>query len=489
MAKLFRNFFCLLLFFFFASGIFPVDAVDSVTDFDIVVTGNKIPNTDFYANDATITLQPKSDSGELSAFINYNGIWMKLPDRQKNGFQISFAKDGDYSYQFRIEDSRTKTSTIKQIYFSIDGQLAKLVDEVNALPNLNTATDEMVAKNKALILSLKRKYNQLSSEQRLRFPSLTKHTLTALYQWLANIEPSVHYREPEPPAITVNSALPAVKDIYSGPVTITILPKDTWNLHAVLININGSWQALQKDQNNRYTLTLTDEKAYHLDVCIQDQNSNISESASTDVSVDAAIYQIVSETERLYSQAAVMSKEAYLTALENTYLQYLSASPSQQFKIPADSISMLESMYANALNQYGVSNIAYDEKGNFLKAYGMLTRLKTPPGTSHINFTGDRVNRIVFGRAAPNQNVKAEYQLAFYSANGDPASFQIQDNAPMLFYIQVPEDLKGKQNIDLLYMKDGNYVSAGAKVRSTKDGLVMVFRSYATGSYVFVCDK
>ncbi len=489
MAKLFRNFTCLLLCLFFASGIFYVDAVDSVTDFDIVVTGNKIPNTDFYANTATVTLQPKSDSGELSAFINYNGIWMRLPERQKNGFQISFAKDGDYSYQFRIEDSRTKASTIKQIHFSIDGQLAKLVDEVNTLPNLNTATDEMVAENKALILSLKRKYNQLSSKQRLYFPSLAKHTLTTFYQWLANIEPSVNYREPEPPSITVNSELPAVKNIYSGPVTITILPKDTWNLHAVLINISGSWQTLQKDQNNRYTLTLTEEKAYHLDVCIQDQSSNVSESASIDFSIDAAIYRIVSETQQLYSQAAVMSKETYLTTLENTYLQYLSASPLQQFQIPADSISMLESMYANALNQYGISNIAYDEKGNFLKAYGILSRLKTPPGTSHIKFTGNRVNRIVFGQAASNQHVKAEYQIAFYSANGDPASYQIQDNAPMLLYIQVPEDLKGKQNIDLLYMKGGTYVSTGAKVRSTKDGLVMVFRSYATGSYVFVCDE
>lgn len=489
MAKLFRCFSCFfLLAIFFTSWFFHVDAADAITDFDIAVTGNKISNTDLYASTVTINLQPKSDSEELLAFIDYNGIWMKLPDRRKDGFYVSFSEDGNYSYQFRIEDNRTKASTIKQIHFSIDGQLAKLVDEVNALPNLNTTTDEMVAKNKALILSLKKRYNQLSAEQRLRFPAYAKHTLTTFYQWLANIEPSVNYREPEPPAITVKSALPAVQDIYSGPVTITIVPKDAWNLHAVLVNINDSWQTLQKGQNNEYTLTLADEKTYHLDFCVQDQNSNVSESASADFSIDAAIYQIVSETERLYSQAAVLGKDAYLSALENTYLEYLSASPLQQFRIPSDSIGRLESMYANALSQYGISNIAYDEKGNFLKAYGMLTRLKTSPGTSNIKFSGNRVNRIVFGQTAPKQDVKAEYQIAFDSAEGDPVSFQIQNNAPMLFYIQVPEDLKGKKNIDLLFMKDGNYVSTGAKVRSTKDGLVMVFQSDHTGSYVFVCD-
>ena len=489
MAKLFRCFSCFfLLAFFFTSGFFHVDAADVITDFDIAVTGNKIPNTDLYAGTVTINLQPKIDSGEFLAFIDNNGVWMKLPDRQKDGFHVSFSEDGDYSYQFRIEDSQSKASTIKQIHFSIDGQLAKLVDEVTSLPNLNTATDELVAENKALILSLKRRYNQLSAEQRLHFPAYAQYTLTAFYQWMANIEPSVDYREPEPPAITAKSALPAVKDVYPGPVTITIVPKDTWNLHAVLVNINGSWQPLQKDQNNNYSLTLTDEKTYHLDVCAQDQNSNISESASVDFSIDAAVYRIVSETERLYSQAAVLGRDAYLTALENTYLQYLSASPLQQFKIPADSVGRLESMYADALSRYGISNTAYDEKGNFLKAYGMLTRLKTSPGTSNIKFSGNRVNRIVFGQTAPKQEMKAEYHFSFDSEEGDPASFQIQDNAPMLFYIQVPEDLKGKQNIDLLFMKDGNYVSTGAKVRSTRDGLVMVFQSDHTGSYLFVCD-
>ncbi len=489
MEKLFRCIFCtILLIVLFTSGFFYVDAADSVTEFNIAVTGDKIPDTELYASTATIALQPQNDFKDLVAYINYDGIWMKLPDRQKNVYYVSFSGDGNYSFQFRMEDSQTKASTIKEVDFTIDSQFAKLLNDVKALPNLNTSTDETVTKNKAVILSLKKRYNQLPADQRLLFPVYPKHILTTYYQWLANIEPSINYKEPESPVIAIKCALPVVNNIYSGPVTITVTPKNTWNLHAVWVKINDGWHTMQKGQNSEYTFTLTDEKSYHLDFCVQDQNNNTSESASADFMIHSAAYQIVSETERLYTQASTLSKDSYLAALESTYMQYLSASPLQQFQISTEITNRLETMYSNALSMYNISNIAYDEKGNFLKAYGMLTRLNTAPGTPNLKLSADRVNRVLFGQVKPKQNIKAEYNIAFFSAEGEPVSYQIENNAPILISIQVPEDLKGKKNVDLLVMKDGEYVSTGAKVRSTKDGLVLLFRTFQTGSYAFVCD-
>jgi hypothetical protein len=494
MATLLKFFLCFnVLLVFLSFNPFHALAVDAAMDFEIIITGNKIPDTEIYEGLVTISIVSENKSEYISAFINYNGIWMKLDKRQGDSFTAAFSKDGDYTYQFRLEDTQTKHSAIKQIHFVIDSQLSKLTDEADALPDLNTATDQTVEENQDAIVSVKKKYHQLSEEQRRVFPPYPKHKIITLYNWLQNIRPAVDYREPAPPVVSIDSELPPVRNIYPGMVKISVRPKEYWDFHSIMVNINGNWRPLQKDQDSIYSLMVLEEGKYSISFCTQDQNANISESASVDFTIDPIVYDVVSETERLYNNAQSLSRDDYLISLENTYLQYLYSSPLKQSQIPSDITGRLEDMYTNALSQYGLTNSTDDQEGNFMKAFGMLTRLGVSLDsllTSQITLKAERVNRITVGRMSTNQNIRAQYDLHFETTSledGD-VPYKIQSDAPILFHIQVPADLMGRKNVDILYLKDGNYINVNAKVRSTKDGLVLVFSSSYLGDFLFVSD-
>ncbi|MEM1485889.1 hypothetical protein V6615_13605 [Oscillospiraceae bacterium PP1C4] len=485
----------ILILLFYCPYVYATDMttdIDENIDFDISIDGDKIPGTDIYGNSVTINIVPKSDSRQVSAFINYKGVWMKILSGKDNKFTAFFSGDGNYTYQFRLEDTQTKNSTVKQASFIIDSQLSKLVNEISILPDLYTATDKIVKENEESIVSLKMRYNQLSLNQRQKIPPDSEHRLKALYNWLQNIQPAIDYREPETPVINVTSASDEIRSVYSGSVKIEIVPQNTWNLKSILINVNGNWRELQKDQDNGYSLTLSDQNKYSISVCTQDLNENISESTSIDFMINSVVYYIISETERLYNNAQHWDRDD-LVSLENVYLRYLYTSPLYQSYIPADIVSKLENMYIQTMDHYNLSNCAFDQEGNFIKAVGMLSRLDISPelmGTSQITLKADRISKMIIGGAKPAQDTKAQYRISFESASdeSDTTSYNIQNNTPVLFCIQVPKDLMGKQNIDLLYNKDGNYISTGAKVRSTKDGLVMFFNSAYVGDFLFISD-
>lgn len=473
--------------FFWTSPVYASE--DPSLNFDIALDGDLLAGYNYYSGpvDVNVTL-PRADES-LSLWIDDAGVWkLILPPESGKTYTLTFSDNSSYRLRFRVEDADTRNTFIKDIDFAINAPLADAVSRIDALPDAN-AEDRVILNKKAEVIALQNLINGLREDVRKELSSSQLYRVDSLCSRLNTLDPDTDYFPPYAPEVSISGQYQLFDSYYysSDPLDLTVYGAKDGD--SVLVNTGDGWNDLKPDANGKYKHTLMDPGLYRIDFCLEDSSGNRSKSVCYDLVVDPDIPILVNEIDRLYRGAQTSSQDEYVSSLETLYLQYLDFSPLRQSLVPAKSSELLKSMYTSIIDAIHYQSEVSDNSGRFIRAVGMYQALDIPVvylGASDVVFHAQRTETPSPPADVPGE-VLAEYRFSFACEDMENDNLAIRPKHPVRICIQLPEDLIGKRNVDMLHVDENGKVSAaGVKVRSTEENLVLYFNLEKPGRYLFV---
>lgn len=470
----------------------PVHAAeDAALEFEIELEGTQIENSDYYGGAVDVHITLPRDDEQLSLWINDAGVWKLIPpsDDHQN-YTLSFSENGEYDLQFRAEDAGSLNTFFKDIQFSISTILADAIPRIAALPD-EDAEDRDILSKKAEIVAVQNLVNGLHENVRAELSSEQIDRVTQIRTRLSALEPGEDYTPPSAPTVTVSGESIRLDGLEYVAAPVDLLVRGAGSGDAVMINSGEGWSDLP-GEGGSYRYTIEESGHYRLDFCLEDSSGNRSEATSVELMVDPDIPALVDELDRLYRSAQTLSQNEYISSLETLYLQYTDFSSLRRSLVPTLTLNRLQYMHDSILEAIGYKNQVIDESGHFIRAIGMYSALDIPAlyiGSSDVVFHAQRA-----ASPTPPEGVSgevfAEYNFSFACENMGENDLEIDAEHPIRICIQVPEDLKGKRNVKMLYVdEDGQTTSTDVKVRSTEENLVLYFDITHSGRYLFVADS
>lgn len=469
----------------------PVHAAeDAALEFEIELEGTQIEDSDYYGGTVDVHITLPRDDEQLSLWIDDAGVWKLIsPADDHQHYTLSFSENGEYDLRFRTEDAGSLNTFFKDIQFSISSTLADAIPRITALPDAD-AEDRDILSKKAEIVAVQNLVNGLREDVRAELSSSQLDRVMQARTRLSTLEPGEDYTPPAAPTVTVSGETIRLDglDYVASPVDLIV--RGAGSGDAVLINSGEGWSDLL-GEGGSYRHTIEEPGHYRLDFCLEDSSGNRSETASVELVVDPDIPALADELDRLYRSAQTLSQNEYISSLETIYLQYTDFSSLRRSIFPTSTLDRLQYMHDSILEAIGYENQVIDESGHFIRAIGMYSALNVPAlylGSSDVVFHAQRT-----ASPAPPEGVSgevfAEYSFSFACEDMEENDLEIDAEHPIRICIQVPEDLKGKRNVEMLYVdENGQTASTGVKVRSTEENLVLYFDITHSGRYLFVAD-
>lgn len=470
-----------------APAVSAAEASDPLTDFEITLDGEKIAETDYYGGPVSVNIKLKGSSDTYTLWINDGGVWKLISPKDGNyqSYTLSFPKDGEYDFTFRVENKTTMNKSTDDVRFTVSSALQSALADIDALPDPDDAADQTITANKDKIISTANTVNGLRGDLRSEISEASLEKLGNLQKKLTALDSSGDFVSPA--AIKANIVGDFSKigsaQYYKGSASLTV----STGGNAAFINDGSGWKPLEGSG-----LEFTEPGRYQIDVCTENASQMRSPAVSFDFYVDPDIPDIVEEVDRLYSNAQSIDQEEYVTGLEHLYKQYLEMTPQRQYMMPTRTTDRMIYMHDYILQQLKFNN---SEKidDRYIMAIGMYAALDIPKlnlGSDEVSLVASRSDAVTELPDSVKGKALAEYHLSFSCPGMEEDNLPIDAGEPIRICLQIPEDLKGKKNVDILFVEDGAQpVSMGAKVRSSEDNLVAYFTITKAGKYVFVADE
>lgn len=469
----------------------PVHAAeDAALEFEIDLEGTQIEDSDYYGGAVDVHITLPRDDEQLSLWINDAGVWKLIPPANDHqNYTLSFSENGEYDLHFRAEDAGSLNTFFKDIQFSISSTLADAIPRIAALPDAD-AEDRDILNKKAEIVAVQNLVNGLRENVRAELSSGQSDRVVQVRTRLSALEPEEDYTPPSAPTVTVSGETVRLDGLEYAVAPVDLIVRGAGSGDVVLINSGEGWSDLP-GEGGSYRYTIEDPGHYRLDFCLEDSAGNRSEATSVELVVDPDIPTLADELDHLYRSAQSLSQNEYISSLETIYLQYMDFSSLRRSLVPTSTLDRLQYMHDSILEAIGYQNQVIDENGQFIRAIGMYSALDIPAlyiGSSDVVFHAQRAVS-----SAPPEGISgevfAEYSFSFACEDMGESDLEIDAEHPIRICIQVPEDLKGKQNVEMLYIDENEQtVSTGVKVRSTEENLVLYFDITHSGRYLFVAD-
>lgn len=471
---------------FFGGSVWADDTIR--LEFDINLEGEKISGTNVYKGPVEVVIKLQDTSGKIDLWINQQNIWMLVsPQNAKitNEYRLKFSADAKYDIQFKTENHDTLEKLLQSTKFTISTNLDKTISELKKLPNPETASNSEILAAQTLIQSSGNMLNDLEEDERNKIINALTSRLDTLRSFMEKQDSPVDVTPPKSPTVEITSTSLAVSNCFSEDVLITVTPRDKDS--TIMIDQGKGWENFAKSDIDKYTLNITEQGMYHFRFCAVDSQGNRSEAVSKDFNIDIDVPKILSEISRLRANLHILPLEEYVTDLENVYLRYLSLTPPRQMLVPKETTEQIVSMYEYIIDFINFNTSLLDENGRYIKVYGLYNNLKLS------NKYLQRVEiKFKANRTLPPKKVDGVdgTPLVTYKIGVDPEKFEDKNiemgGDEVKITIQLPEDLKGKQNIEMFYLDGDKALPMNAKVRSTEDNLVLYFDALKAGDYVLV---
>ncbi len=467
-------------------------AEDAALEFEIDLEGTQIEDSDYYGGAVDVHITLPRDDEQLSLWIDDGGVWKMIrPGDNHQNYTLSFSDNGEYDLRFRVEDAGSLNTFFKDVQFSISAPLADAIPRIAALPDADAEDREILGK-KAEIVAVQNLVNGLRESARAELSSDQISRVTQIRTRLGELEPNEDYAPPNAPTVTISKETIRLDNLDYATAPVDLVVRGAGSGDAVLINSGDGWSDLSLGADGSYRYTIEESGHYRLDFCLEDSSGNRSESVSTELVVDPDIPSLADELDRLYHNAQTLSQNEYISSLETLYLKYTDFSSLRRSIVPTSTLERLQYMHDSILEAIHYENQVLDESGHFIRTIGMYSALDVPAlyiGSSDVVFHAQRAASPTSPVEGVSGEVLAEYNFSFACEDMGESDLDIDPEHPVRICIQVPEDLKGKQNVDMLYVdENGQTTSMGVKVRSTEENLVLYFDILHTGRYLFVAD-
>lgn len=458
-------------------------------DFNIALEGEKISGTEIYNGPVEVIISVMDESDQVGLWINQQNIWMLVSPSSKNKegeYRLKFDGDQEYNLQFKTENSETLEKLKKDISFTISSALNNTITALKKLPDPQNTSVSEVSAMQTEIFNGSNMMNDLPENQRSKIPGVLQTRMDGLRTWVESLANGNDATPPKPPKVEITSGGLSVSDCHSSGIILTVTP-DYNEDSKILMDQGKGWEDFKKNSTGKYVLTISEEGMYRLRFCSVDAKGNRSTAVTKEFTIDPDVPNIISEISRLRKNVQVLPLDEYITDLEKVYLKYFSLTPPRQMLVPEETREQIFSMYDYIIDFVNFNPNTFGEDGRYIRAIGLYNNLDL--GTKYIQ----RVEvEFTAKRETPPATVSgvAGTPLATYNIGVEPEEFEDtkleMGKNPMKVCIQLPEDLKGKQNIEMFYIGGQTPVPMDAKVRSTEDNLVLYFDAVSAGKYVLV---